>query len=109
MIAYDALLLLVHEGAQESGRSIGAPLLMVGLLIGAVTIGAIAVWIIRTRLLSDRSASDRGLFDELRRMRDEGQLSEDEYQAVKGSAVKRERERMARDEQRSESKDESTR
>ena len=75
-------------------------MLMVGLLIGAVVIGAIAVWIIRTRLLSDRSASDRGLFDELRRMREEGQLSEEEYQAVKGSAAMRERERMALEQDR---------
>jgi hypothetical protein len=84
----------------QGGKSIGPPLIMIGVLLAVVIVGGAIVWIIRTRFFSDRSASDRSLFEELRRMRDEGQLSDEEYQAVRGSAVRRERERMAREEEK---------
>ena len=59
------------------------------LLVGAVVVLALAVWYYRKRyILDDRpSGGQMWTFEDLRQMKDRGELTEGEYQALRASLV----------------------
>lgn len=71
----------------------GAPrvLAWVVVLIAMVLSGAVAVLLIRRRVLGGQSVSDgtEGLMQSLRRLRDEGRMTHEEYEAARRSMAKR--------------------
>jgi hypothetical protein len=60
-------------------------LLAVGVCIALVIIGAVAVLLLRRTLFAKGTETEasNGLMDSIRKLRDEGKMSEDEYQAAR--------------------------
>jgi hypothetical protein len=77
--------------AQGSARGAGEVVLWVGILIGAVLVLFLVIQFFRRRLLApDRPEErDRALLDDLRAMRDSGQITQEEYDAARKSMVAR--------------------
>lgn len=78
----------------------GSILVWIVALIAIVIVGGIAVMVLRKRLLEDRSPSADvgGLMDQLRAMRDRGELSEEEFARARRSLVDKQIESMSRPE-----------
>ncbi len=83
-------MLVAATAAQSSG---GTPrvLAWVLVLIVLVLAGAVAVLLIRRRVLGSQGATDgtEGLMQSLRRLRDEGRMTHEEYEAARRSMAKR--------------------
>jgi Short C-terminal domain len=71
-------------------NDLGPAMLMLGGLLGIVlAAGAVLIWV-RSRTLGGGSVrSGSGLFDDLRRMRESGEITEEEFAAAKRSVVDR--------------------
>ncbi len=71
-------------------RGLGESLAMLGVLLAIVIVLGMIVLYVRARTLR-RSREDgaAGLFDDLRKMYDRGEITEEEYQAAKRSIVQR--------------------
>lgn len=64
---------------------------VVGLLIGAAVVLGLVILLVRRKMLSNESTSAQqsGLMDQLRQLRDSGQISPEEYDAARKSMVAR--------------------
>ena len=63
-------------------------LIWVGLaLVGLIIAGLVIAWLRRRMLGSDAQQAQAGLFDQLRIMRDRGEMSIEEYEAAKAAMV----------------------
>lgn len=80
----DGWLVPVQQLGQAGGGSPGGMLLWIGLLIGAVMAGAVVIMLVRRQLLGRQDGGGSGGLglEGLRRLRTEGRISEDEYQAA---------------------------
>jgi hypothetical protein len=60
-----------------------------GVIALAIILGGLGIWIYRKRVLFDDQASSQGLwtFEDLRQMRDRGDLTDQEYQALRAAMV----------------------
>lgn len=68
---------------------------MVAALAGLALVGGLAIMLFRRKLLKgDDPAADETLFESLRRMRDSGQMSIEEYEAARKTMVKKAAEKM---------------
>lgn len=65
--------------------------MVVGLLIGAAVVLGLVILLVRRKMLGGESASAQqsGLMDQLRRLRDSGELTPEEYDAARKSMVSR--------------------
>jgi hypothetical protein len=83
-------MIVAASQAQASG---GAPrvLAWVGVLIVLVLAGAVAVLLIRRRVLGSQGTGEgaESLMQSLRRLRDEGRMTPEEYEAARRSMAKR--------------------
>ncbi len=71
-------------------RGIGEPLAMLGVLLAIVIVLGMIVLYVRGRTLrTSRDDGAAGLFDDLRKMHDRGEITEEEYQAARRSIVER--------------------
>jgi len=84
---------LVH-GRHESSWSI---VLWVGVLIGVTAVGGWIIMQVRKRMLDSRENAqhEAGLIENLRAMRDRGEISEEEFNATKRQWSERMKERLA--------------
>src|ERR1043165_4832409 len=65
-------------------RSMGPYITWIAVMMGAVTISAVVILLLRARVLGKGAAQqDAGLMDDLREMRDSGELSVEEFDAAK--------------------------
>jgi hypothetical protein len=69
----------------QAGQSvaIGRILLWVGVLIAVLVVLAIVLMALRRRLLLPDQPPEVGMFEHLRRMREEGSISPEEYDAIR--------------------------
>ncbi len=73
---------------QTSG--LGESLAMLGVLLAIVIVLGLVVLYVRGRTLrGSRDDGAAGLFDDLRKMRNRGEITEEDYQATKRSIVQR--------------------
>lgn len=81
---------MTHLLAQMS-RDPSRVIVWVLVLIGVMIAGGVAILVLRRRLFAgDREgASHEGLFESLRRMRDRGEISPDEYDRARQKIVSR--------------------
>lgn len=91
--------LVALQGAEPSAPSsqpAGEVLLWVGVLSGLLLVGALGIMWYRRRVLADddASADDEGLLQRLARLRDEGRMSQAEYDAARRSLIQRVKARM---------------
>lgn len=89
--------LVVAQGAGQSSTATGPLLLWLGVLIVLVFGAGIAVMLIRKRLLSShesRAEMAGSLFEQLRRMHAEGELSDEEYDRARRKLAGRAAEAM---------------
>lgn len=77
--------------AQAGGDSQGDALLWVGILLGATLFGCVIVLYVRSRYLGQRDddATPASLMAEMRRMRDAGEISEQEFDRTRRLLVSR--------------------
>lgn len=72
--------------ARPPGRGdVGPVLLWLGVLIGLAIIGGVVMMLVRRRVLARDQESQEGLMESLRKMRDSGVMSRDEYDAARRS------------------------
>ncbi len=81
-------ILLAQSSPAGAAKPAGNPLALmgvVGAMIGVVMVLTVVIMVVRRRMLApaDTTADAVGLIDQLRRMRENGQLSEAEYAAAK--------------------------
>ncbi len=78
-------LIMLAQAAQQKSSVLGTVWLWLGILIVVVIAGGVAIMMYRRKVLAndDASASAGGMMDDLRRMRDSGQMSQEEYDAVR--------------------------
>lgn len=79
-------LVLAQSGQSEA---VGQIVLWVGVMVGALVVLAIVLMALRRRLLAPAKAPEAGLFDHLRRMRQEGSITTEEYDAIRQRIVSR--------------------
>jgi uncharacterized membrane protein len=77
--------------AQSAGSSRVSVLLWVGVLIGVVVLASVVLLLLRRHYLGDnrKGTPDRGFLDELRAMRDRGEISPEEFDRTKRSIAGR--------------------
>lgn len=75
----------------QSGQSeaVGQIVLWVGVMVGALVVLAVVLMALRRRLLAPARAPEAGMFDHLRRMRQEGSITTEEYDAIRQRIVSR--------------------
>lgn len=75
----------------QSGQSeaVGQIVLWVGVMVGALVVLAVVLMALRRRLLAPARAPEAGMFDHLRRMRQEGSITPEEYDAIRQRIVSR--------------------
>jgi hypothetical protein len=75
----------------QAGQSqaVGEILLWVGVLVAALVVLGIVLVALRKRLLAPVRAPEAGMFDQLRRMREEGSITSEEYDAIRQRMVAR--------------------
>lgn len=75
--------------AQAGGGGVGGTLLWVGVLMGVVIVASVVILAVRQRFLGPETSGvdQRGFLDELRAMRDRGELSEEEFDAARRKMV----------------------
>jgi len=79
-------------GGSGSGRVASNQVLFnVGLLLLVLLVGAVAVFLLRRKLLGAESGVDAttGLMESMRRMRDSGEMTVEEYEAARKSMAHR--------------------
>ncbi len=61
------------------------------VMLGAIIVGAVVLFVVRRRMLSDDGSDSAGMLSlqDLREMRDRGELSEEEFEAAKGALLGR--------------------
>ncbi len=70
-------------------------ILVVLALLALTLVGGLVIMLFRRKLLSkEEEAANETLFESLRRMRDSGQMSIDEYEAARKTMVKKAAEKM---------------
>jgi hypothetical protein len=71
--------------AEQGGRSLGAYLGWIGVFIAAILLVGMFILAYRRRMLGPNDSADhaRGLLDGLRRLRDTGQMTPQEYDAAR--------------------------
>lgn len=91
MMTPSLAMLVAATASQTSSGGTPRVLAWVVVLIVCVLAGAVAVLLIRRRVLGSQTASDgtEGLMQSLRRMRDEGRMTHEEYEAARRSMAKR--------------------
>jgi hypothetical protein len=71
----------------QSSQSVpvGSILMWVAVLVAAIMVGGLGIMLLRRRVLSrdEGLAASEGLLDSLRRLRDNGEISVDEYNAAR--------------------------
>ena len=79
-----------HALAQAGqSEAIGRILMWLGLMIGALVVLGVVLTALRRRLLAPARAPEAGMFDQLRRMREEGRITPEEYDAIRQRMVSR--------------------
>ena len=67
----------------------GGVILWIGVLIAVIMVGFVALMWVRRRMFMGESDQSGGLMDSLRKMRDTGQMSQQEYDAARKAMVAR--------------------
>lgn len=77
--------------ASPPGGAVTPTLVWVGILIVVVIVGSIIVMVVRRRVLAREApaSNDSTFMDELRAMRDRGEITPEEFEAAKRAAVRR--------------------
>lgn len=88
---------LVVAQAEQSG-AVGRIVVSVGLMVGALIVLAVILAALRRRLLAPAREPTAGMFEHLRKMRDEGTISPEEYDAIRRQMVSKAAGRPAADE-----------
>ena len=71
-------------------KSIGPYVTWIGVMMGALALVTIAILAFRTRVLGKDSGGDQGgMLDDLRAMRDRGEISPEEFDAAKAAMISR--------------------
>ncbi|MEM7623035.1 MAG: SHOCT domain-containing protein [Planctomycetota bacterium] len=80
-----------HPVLAQTGSSQGEVLLWVGVLLAATIAGSIVVLFIRSRFLSRDTGDqpDGTLFEQLRQMRDRGDMTPDEFERARARIIQR--------------------
>ena len=86
-----SLLAQSGQGSPQRGGDASAIVVWVVVLIGVIIVGGMLVFVLRRRILAADAAGDHGagLMDSLRKMRDSGQMSQEEYDATRKAMVAR--------------------
>jgi hypothetical protein len=81
----------VHAAGPKAGSSGDTTrvLLWVGVLIGLTMIGGLLVMWVRRRILTNDTAGNDGLMESLRKLRDSGAISPQEYDATRKAMARR--------------------
>lgn len=69
--------------AQTDSTAVGRALLWIGFMIGALVVLSVVLVALRRRLLRPDPEPAVGMFEHLRRMKAEGTITEEEYDAVR--------------------------
>lgn len=82
---------LLAQSGGTTARASGQVLVLVGVLIAAAIIGGVVVLAVRRRLMRADSdaAQSVGLAESLRRMRDQGVISPEEYDRVRKTMARK--------------------
>jgi len=73
-----------------AARDLGPYLIWLGVMMAAVIAAGVVLLILRSRVLGKgRAASESGLLDNLRAMRDRGEISPEEFDAAKSAMAGR--------------------
>ncbi len=81
----------VQQGARRSGSPDLTPLLgWIGLAIALLVIAGVVLMFLRRRMLGlDDTSNQATMFEDLRLMRDRGELSDEEYASIRATMVER--------------------
>lgn len=84
----------VQESRQRGGMPDLTPLFMwIGIAVVILVIAGVALMFLRRRVLGlTDQTSEVGLMDDLRAMRDRGEISDEEYRSIRNTMVQRARE-----------------
>lgn len=88
---------LVVAQAEQSG-AVGRIVVSVVLMVGALIVLAVILAALRKRLLAPVREPSVGMFEHLRKMREEGAISPEEYDAIRRQMVSKAAGRPAQDE-----------
>jgi flagellar biosynthesis/type III secretory pathway M-ring protein FliF/YscJ len=82
--------------AQARGTATVGVMLWVGVLIGVLLVAGVVLMLVHRKLLGrgEDAAGDDGLMDSLRRLRDSGRMSKEEFEAAKKTIARRSVESM---------------
>jgi hypothetical protein len=73
-----------------AARSLGPFILWIGIMIAGLAAVAVVLMMVRARLLAkDAGVAPGGMLDGLRRMRERGEISQEEFDAAKATMVAR--------------------
>lgn len=88
---------LVVAQAEQSG-AVGRIVVSVVLLVGALIVLGVILAALRRRLLAPAREPALGMFEHLRKMREEGTISPEEYDAIRRQMVSKAAQRPSADE-----------
>src|SRR3954470_24108623 len=85
------LVLLLAQAPPQGRADTGAVFVWIAALIGIVLVGGIVMVVLRRRMFAADSTSEAtgGLMESLRRLKDSGQMSQEEYDAARKAMATR--------------------
>jgi LPXTG-motif cell wall-anchored protein len=85
-----ALVLMQAPASPPAKANAGEVMVWVAVLMGLILVGGLLVLLLRRRLLAaEAETSAGGLMEDLRRMRDSGQMTQEEYESVRRNMAAR--------------------
>ena len=99
LIASPSLLVMMQAAQTRGGSPDLTPLFMwIGIAVVILVIAGVGLMFLRRRVLGQNDQqAEAGLMEDLRAMRDRGEISEEEYRSIRATMVERARQSVSND------------